>query len=277
MKTWKITLEYDGTKYSGWQEQQNARTVQGQLRKAAEDFFGLPVDLQGAGRTDAGVHALAQVAHLRVRPEPGGSLPRYGTVQILRALNDRLPSDISVVEVEDAPNSFHARHDALDRTYLYRISTRRTAFEKKYVWWVKDQLDEASMSRAAKMLVGRHNFAAFRAPDPSRPAESTIVVVDSAEIESDGSLILFRITASHFLWRMVRRLAGVLVKIGAGELSPGDLPRLLEGKADPRFDIAAWTAPSSGLFLESVSYPARAPSTDKPHRTRYTRSKQEHP
>lgn len=277
MKTWKITLEYDGTKYSGWQEQQNARTVQGQLRKAAEDFFGLPVDLQGAGRTDAGVHALAQVAHLRVRPQPGGSLPRYGTAQILRALNDRLPSDMSIVEVEDAPNSFHARHDALDRTYLYRISTRRTAFEKKYVWWVKDKLDEASMSRAAKMLVGRHNFAAFRAPDPSRPGESTIVVVDSAEIEWDGSLILFRITASHFLWRMVRRLAGVLVKIGAGEVSPDDLPRLLEGKADPRFDIAAWTAPSSGLFLESVSYPARAPSTDRRHRTRYTRSKQEHP
>jgi tRNA pseudouridine38-40 synthase len=258
MKTWKITLEYDGTKYSGWQEQQNARTVQGQLRKAAEDFFGLAVDLQGAGRTDSGVHAFAQVAHLRIRPQPGTSLPRYGTVQIQRALNDRLPSDISILEVEDVPNTFHARHDAVHRTYLYRISTRRTAFEKKYVWWVKDKLDVAPMSQAARMLMGRHNFIAFRAPDPSRPGESTIVVVDSAEIEADGGLILFRITASHFLWRMVRRLAGVLVKIGAGELSLDDFSRLLEGKPDPRFDVAAWTAPSSGLFLESVSYPEQS-------------------
>jgi tRNA pseudouridine38-40 synthase len=267
MRTWKITLEYDGTKYSGWQEQLNARTVQGQLRKAAEDFYGAAVDLHGAGRTDAGVHALAQVAHLRVRPKPGGDLPRYGTVQILRALNDRLPSDISILDVEDAPNNFHARHDAADRTYLYRISTRRTAFEKKYVWWVKEKLDVASMSQAARMLIGRHNFAAFRAADPTRPDESTIVVVDSAGIETDGDLILFRITASHFLWRMVRRLAGVLVKIGLGELSIGDISRLLEGKLDRRYDVAAWTAPSSGLFLESVAYPERAPAKNKRRHT----------
>ena len=272
MKTWKITLEYDGTKYSGWQEQQNARTVQGQLRKAAEDFFGVPVDLQGAGRTDAGVHAMAQTAHLRIRPKPGGSLPRYGGVQIQRALNDRLPSDISVLEVEDAPNGFHARHDAIDRTYLYRISTRRTAFEKKFVWWVKEKLDVAAMSRAARMLAGRHDFAAFRAPDPSRPAESTIVVVDSAEIEAEGDLILFRITASHFLWRMVRRLAGVLVKIGLGELSVDELGRLLKGKQEAPLDVAAWTAPSSGLFLESVTYREDAARGRARRRTGYTRS-----
>jgi tRNA pseudouridine38-40 synthase len=268
MKTWKITLEYDGTKYSGWQEQQNARTVQGQLRKAAEDFFGPPVDLHGAGRTDAGVHALAQVAHLRIRLKPGGEPRRYGTVQIQRALNDRLPSDISILEVEDAPNTFHARHDAISRTYLYRVSTRRTAFEKKYVWWVKERLDVPSMSRAARMLIGRHNFATFRAPDPSRPDESTIVVVNSSEIEADGDLILFRITASHFLWRMVRRLAGVLVKIGAGELSSDEFLRMLEGKSDPRFDVAAWTAPSAGLFLESVTYSERPTPAGKRSRTR---------
>jgi len=275
VKTWKLTLEYDGTKYSGWQEQKNARSVQGQLRKAAEDFLGVEVDLQGAGRTDAGVHAFAQVAHLRVRPSPNGQLPRHGTVQILRALNDRLPSDVSVLEVEEAPNTFHARHDAVSRAYLYRISTRRTAFEKKYVWWVKEKLDVASMSRAARMLAGRHNFAAFRAPDPSRPDESTIVVVESAGIEVEGDLILFRITASHFLWRMVRRLAGMLVKIGLGEISPDDLLRLLDGKPDPRFDIAAWTAPASGLFLESVTYPEeRGPARPK-RGARYTRLKRD--
>src|SRR5690348_2479230 len=158
MKTWKLTLEYDGTKYSGWQEQPNARTVQGQLRKAAEDFLGTEVEIQGAGRTDAGVHARAQVAHLRVRSKH--RLPPAR--EILRALNERLPADVSILEVSDVGNAFHARHDALSRTYVYQISARRTAFAKKYVWWVRDPLDIPLMSRAARMLIGRHNFTCFR-------------------------------------------------------------------------------------------------------------------
>jgi len=246
----RLTIEYDGTRYSGWQEQSNARTVMGQLRKAAEELFETKVDIQGAGRTDAGVHALAQVAHLRlktarpVRPE-----------QIRRGLNDRLPSDVCVIAVEAAPPEFHARQDAISRTYLYQISTRRTAFLKKYVWWVKEDLDVAAMARAAAMLVGRHDFAAFRAPDPSRPDTSTLVVVQAAAIEVDGDLILFRISASHFLWRMVRRIVGVLVKVGLGQLQPEDIARALKGKAAAKMDIAAWTAPASGLFLEAVEYP----------------------
>jgi len=246
----RLTIEYDGAKYSGWQEQSNARTVMAQLRGAAEELFETKVDIQGAGRTDAGVHALAQVAHLRlnttrpVRPE-----------QIRRGLNDRLPSDVCVIAVEPAPPEFHARHDAISRTYLYQISTRRTAFLKKYVWWVKEELDVAAMSRAAALLVGRHDFAAFRALDPSRPDASTVVVVQAAAIEVDGDLILFRISASHYLWRMVRRIVGVLVKVGLGQLQPEDISRALKGKADPKMDIAAWTAPASGLFLEAVEYP----------------------
>jgi tRNA pseudouridine38-40 synthase len=113
------------------------------------------------------------------------------------------------------------------------------------------------MSRAARMLAGRHNFICFRALDPSRPDESTIVVVDDAAIEEDGHLILFRITGSHFLWRMVRRIVGVLVKLGKGEITIDEFGGLLEGQADPRFDVAAWTAPASGLFLEKVDYPQR--------------------
>ncbi len=260
----RVTLEYDGTKYSGWQEQINARTVMGQLRIAAEELFEAKVDIQGSGRTDAGVHALAQVAHLRVktarpvRPE-----------LIRRGLNDRLPSDVCVIDVELAPPEFHARHDAISRTYLYQISTRRTAFMKKYVWWVKEELDVAAMSRAAAMLVGRHDFAAFRALDPALPEASTVVVVQAAGIEVEGNLILFRISASHFLWRMVRRIVGVLVKVGLGELRPEDLLRAIEGKAGAKMDIAAWTAPASGLFLESVEYPAakmaKRSARAKPH------------
>ena len=249
MKTWKLTLEYDGTKYSGWQEQRNARTVQGQLRKAAEDFLGMEVEIQGAGRTDAGVHARAQVAHLRVRTK--GHLPPH---EVLRGLNERLPADVCVLKVLEAGNAFHARHDSIARTYVYQISTRRTAFAKKYIWWVREPLDIALMSRASRMLIGRHNFVCFRAEDPSRPKESSIVVVEDAGVEADGHLILFRITASHFLWRMVRRIVGVLVKLGKGEITLEDFARLLEGKAHPALDVAGWTAPASGLFLERVQY-----------------------
>ena len=168
-------------------------------------------------------------------------------------------SDVCVLDVEEESDKFHARHDAVARTYLYQISTRRTAFFKKYVWWVREPLDIPLMSRAARMLAGRHNFICFRAPDPSRPDESTIVVVDDAAIEEDGHLILFRITGSHFLWRMVRRIVGVLVKVGKGEITLDEFGRLLEGQADPRLDVAAWTAPASGLFLEKVEYPRGRP------------------
>ncbi|HLG94947.1 MAG TPA: tRNA pseudouridine(38-40) synthase TruA [Bryobacteraceae bacterium] len=254
MKTWKLTLEYDGSKYSGWQEQKNARTVQGQLRKAAEDFLGLEVKLQGAGRTDAGVHARAQVAHLRARPKPGSKRQFPPPDAILRAVNERLPSDVCLIDVSEAANSFHARNDAVARTYVYQICKRRTAFFKKYVWWIREPLDVAAMAHAARMLIGRHDFVCFRAPDPSRPDESTIVVVEDAGIELEGDLILFHITASHFLWRMVRRLVGVLVRVGRGQTSIEDFERLLGGRADSRLDVAAWTAPASGLFLERVIY-----------------------
>jgi tRNA pseudouridine38-40 synthase len=250
MPTWKLTLEYDGTRYSGWQEQANARTIQGELRRAAEDFFGARVDLGGAGRTDAGVHALAQVAHLRLaRGRQQSPRPR----EVRHALNDRLPPDINVLEVAEAPGRFHARHDAVSRSYLYQISTRRTAFGKKHVWWVKDELDAKAMARAAGFLAGRHDFAAFSERDPKRGGESTTVVVESAEVAREDYLILFRITASHFLWKMVRRLVGALAEVGRGKLGAADFGGLIESGA-PRPEVARWTAPPSGLFLERIAY-----------------------
>jgi tRNA pseudouridine38-40 synthase len=248
VKTWKLTVEYDGSKYSGWQDQINARTVAGVLRKAAEDLFGEGVEIQGAGRTDAGVHALEQVAHLRVRR---GSAPPEA---ILRELNDRLPGDVAVLSVAAAPARFHARHDARRRTYVYQISKRKTAFHKRYVWWIRQRLDVAAMSAAALKIEGRHDFTCFRAADATRPDEPAIVVVDSAAVEESEDMITIRIQASHFLWRMVRRLVGVLVKIGLGELRTGEFEKLLAGHCDPKIDVAAWTAPASGLFLEKVQY-----------------------
>ncbi|HXP86517.1 MAG TPA: tRNA pseudouridine(38-40) synthase TruA [Bryobacteraceae bacterium] len=249
MQTFRLTLEYDGSKFSGWQEQLNARTVQGELKQAAAELFQTEVDVQGSGRTDAGVHAVGQVAHLKLRAKC-----RFDPAEILRELNDRLPSSIAVIDLSEAPPRFHARHDAKSRAYFYQISTRKTALAKRYVWWVKQPLDLERMQAAAALLPGRHDFNAFRAADPSKPGESTIVVVDAAEVVSDDNLIVFRIEASHYLWRMVRRLAGALVKIGLGELSVEEFQSLLNGRKNPKFDIAAWTAPASGLFLESVRY-----------------------
>lgn len=250
MQTLRLTLEYDGSRYSGWQEQINARTVQGELKQAAQELFETDLELQGAGRTDAGVHAVGQVAHLKLR----GKAQAFTTGHILRELNDRLPASIAVLEVAEVAPRFHARHDAKSRAYFYQISTRKAALSKRFVWWVKEPLDVARMQQAAALIAGRHDFVAFRSADPSKPGESTIVVVESAEVSVDDNLIVFRIEASHFIWKMVRRLTGTLVKIGLGEVSVDEFRVLLDGKKNPKLDIAAWTAPASGLFLEGVRY-----------------------
>ena len=253
MPAWKLTLEYDGTRYRGWQSQKNTdRTIQGVLGRAARELLGEDAVVGGAGRTDAGVHALAQVAHLKSRKELSD-----GEVQ--RGLNDRLPFDVNVLAVERAAGTFHARHDAKSRTYLYRISRRRTAFDKRLVWWVRDRLDAAAMERAGKLFEGRHDFASFC--ENPEGQESTAVVVESLETLDTGSEIHVRIRASHFLWKMVRRVVGALVEVGRGKLSETDLRRLIETRSD---ETAKWTAPPSGLFLERVEYglPAtRIPAT----------------
>ncbi len=243
MPTWKVTLEYDGTRYRGWQTQKNTeRTVQGVLLRAAREVLGEDASIGGAGRTDAGVHAIAQVAHLRARKDL-----REG--EIAWQLNSKLPPDVNVLAVEKAAPRFHARHDAKSRTYLYRFSRRRTAFGKPYVWWVKDRLDRAAMGRAAKLFEGRHDFVSFC--ENPEGQESTIVVVEKCEVREESEELQFRITASHFLWKMVRRLAGTLVEVGRGKLDAAGVEKLLSQKSDAP---AKWTAPPSGLFLENVRY-----------------------
>ena len=244
MPTWKLTLEYEGTRYRGWQSQKNTdRTVQGVLLRAARELLGEDASAGGAGRTDAGVHALAQVAHLKARKG-------MSEIEIEHGLNDRLPFDVNVLSVEPAAAAFHARHDAVSRTYLYRISRRRTAFDKRLVWWVKDRLDAAAMARAAKLFAGRHDFASFC--ENAEGQESTIVVVEKSEALDRGNEIHFRIEASHFLWKMVRRLTGTLVEVGRGNLDSAGVEKLLQEKSGAP---ARWTAPPSGLFLETVKYP----------------------
>jgi tRNA pseudouridine38-40 synthase len=250
LRTWKLVIEYDGTRYSGWQEQKNARTVAGDIRSVAENFLETDVELHGSGRTDAGVHALAQVAHLRAELRSAPS-----PEELRRALNSDLPADVAILRVHPVDNRFHARHDALRRSYIYQISTRKRAFEKRFVWWVKERLDVEAMARAAGTLAGRHDFVCFRAPDPSKPTESTIVVVDAASVTTETDMVLFRIEASHFLWRMVRRVVGVLVKLGKREIKEAQFAQLVDGRCDAKLDVAGWTAPAAGLFLERVVYP----------------------
>ena len=249
MFSYKLVIEYEGTRYYGWQEQKNARTVAGEIRKAAEDFFVKPVEIQGAGRTDAGVHALGQVARLRANN-------RVKPLELQRALNDRLPADISVLRTADADPDFDPRRDAVRRYYIYQISLRRTAFAKRYVWWVKDRLNVDLMNEACSLVNGRHDFARFC--DKRAEERSTIVVIERAELASAGDLLLFRIGASHFLWKMVRRIVGSLVEVGRRNLSVEEFRGLLNpriaAKSSRQFQVAEHTAPPSGLFLERVLY-----------------------
>lgn len=245
--TYRLIVEYEGTRYHGWQEQRNARSVAGELRRALGEALGegnAVKELGGAGRTDAGVHALAQAAHLRVARAVEPAELRW-------AVNERLPADIHVLELAAAPAAFHARHSAVARSYLYQISRRRTALAKRFVWWVKRPLDAGRIGEAAAALAGRHDFRRFC----ERPAEqpSTVVVVERVEVAEAGALILVRFVASHFLWKMVRRLTGALVKVGAGEVDLDSLAAMLAG-APAALQPAEWTAPASGLFLERVLY-----------------------
>lgn len=243
MPRYRLTLEYAGTRYRGWQIQQNARTVQGELHRALAKVLGKArFETYGSGRTDAGVHALAQVAHL----DTAATLPPR---TFLTKLNDALPPDINLLGLERVPPRFHARHSAVARSYLYQIARRRTAFAKPFVWWVRDDLDLDRMRDAARPLVGLSDFRAFTDDDPGE--KSTKVLVEELTVAEDGDLVLVRVVGSHFLWKMVRRIVGVLVEVGRGRLAPDEVARLLASDSELPAQV---TAPPSGLFLEAVFY-----------------------
>ena len=253
MPRFKLTIEYAGTRYSGWQIQQNATTIQGEIDRAVRTVTGRKdFELYGSGRTDAGVHALGQVAHLDVStaltPET-----------LVRRLNDALPDDINILEAVQVPHRFHARHHAIARRYLYQIARRRTAADLAYVWWVKEPLDAGKMRDAARAFVGMRDFRSFAASssrDEGEPPPSTVVLVDQVEIVEQGDLLLVSVQGSHFLWKMVRRMVGVLVEIGRGDLPPDGIRTMLaSGSSAP----ARLTAPPSGLFLEKVFYAGDLP------------------
>ena len=244
---YRLTVEYQGTRYHGWQGQQNARTVQGELLRAGRELFGAEVDVQGSGRTDAGVHALGQVAHLEA--------PRsLAAGRLVAGFNDLLPPDINLLAAAAADPGFHARHDAAGRSYLYQLSRRRTAFGKPFVWWIRDPLDAKAIAATGRVFEGMHDFRSYCDADPAEG--STRVKLDRVQVEEAGDLVLVRVLGSHFLWKMVRRLVGVMAEVGRGNLRPADAELFLR---EPSEVPARLTAPPSGLFLELVLYEGDEP------------------
>jgi tRNA pseudouridine38-40 synthase len=244
MTNYKMTIEYRGTAYRGWQAQKNADAVANHVEKAARGVFHELFDLYGSGRTDAGVHALGQVAHLKV------SRPKNPKANLKLALNDLLPPDIAIKDIREVPEDFHARFSAKERIYLYQILRRRSAFASDLSWWVKDKLDVKKIRNAAELLLGRHDFISFCDQDPDNE-KNTVVEMKSVEVAEDGAMLLLRFRANRFLWKQVRRMTGFLAEVGRGRWAPGKAKDFFE---KPSRDLAPFTAPPSGLFLERVIY-----------------------
>lgn len=243
MARFKLLIEYDGSAYHGWQVQKGAQTIQGKFFDACKNVFKQEkFDFYGAGRTDSGVHAMGQVAHLDVKTNLN---PR----QIMHALNDELPAAINILDVETAEPDFHARHSAVARSYIYHIARRRTAFGKKYAWWIKDRLNPALMQQAAEIFIGMHDYKSFGTPE--KEGASSLVKIESVIVKFDENNIIIQIKGSHFLWKQVRRMVGVLAEIGRKNLSAADISQFLKSYSEVP---AKYTAPPSGLYLEKVYY-----------------------
>ncbi|MDP3478205.1 MAG: tRNA pseudouridine(38-40) synthase TruA [Desulfoprunum sp.] len=242
-RRYKLTLEFDGTNFSGWQKQADARTVQGDVLKGAARVFGeIAMDLQGCGRTDAGVHALEYVAHLEVVSD---MLPH----DVARMLNSTLPKDIAVRSVEAVGLRFHARHNCIARSYIYQLRTKKSAFGKRYDWWVHEELDLPAMQCAGAMMVGMHDYAAFA--EKQELKKSTKVLVHKVDVFFEKEVIRIRVIGSHFLWHMVRRMVGVLVEAGCHRLTEEEIQGLLQGPSEVPSNH---TAPAAGLFFERAFY-----------------------
>jgi len=262
MRTLKITLAYDGTRFVGWQRQADGESIQGLLEEALATFEGRPVTAHGAGRTDAGVHALGQVASASVSFT-------HPVETLVRALNAQLPEDIRVLEVADAPADFHARFSARSKTYRYQIRAGSVGdpFTRAFAWQLAERLDVAAMREAAAALIGTHDFAAFQSAGTQ--TTSTVRTIVRSEVVDSGpdplasptqrggegggprSLVAYEVTGDGFLRHMVRAIVGTLVETGRGWRPPDSMARLLDGGT--RADAGA-TAPPHGLFLVSVDY-----------------------
>ncbi|MFO7706680.1 MAG: tRNA pseudouridine(38-40) synthase TruA [Desulfobacterales bacterium] len=246
MPNFKLTIEYDGTRYRGWQRQAEPPTIQAEIEKALAAMTRAAVTLIGAGRTDAGVHALGQVANFRCDT-------RLAPEQILKGLNSLLPPDIAIRECRRAPDEFHARFSARSKRYRYRVLNReiRSALDRHTCWFVHTPLDLDAMQQAAGRFIGRRDFKALESAGSPRAHTVRHVTVAEWVMDRDSGLFVFQIEADGFLRCMVRNIVGTLVAAGRGKLDPAGVEAILASR-DRR--QAGPTAPARGLFLVDVAY-----------------------
>ena len=245
MYTYRLTLSYDGSRYNGWQKQGNTKnTIQEKLETLLSRLTGEEVEVNGSGRTDAGVHAMGQVASFRTAAEQDCDA-------LLRDMRRYLPEDIGAVALEPAEPRFHARLNATGKTYVYRVWTEEcpNVFERKFLYTVTEPLDLAAMEQAAKHLTGTHDFMSFCAN--KRMKKSTVRTITDLRIDKIGGELRFSVSGDGFLYNMVRILVGTLLEVGMGKRSPDSIPALLEAKDRSR---AGYLVPPHGLRLEAVYY-----------------------
>jgi tRNA pseudouridine38-40 synthase len=248
MPRFKLTLEYDGTPFAGWQRQENGVSVQEVVEDAIFAMTGERAGAHGAGRTDAGVHALGQVAHLDLARD-------WAPWRLAEGLNAHLaPHPVAIVKAEIAPEDFDARRSATARLYLYRIMNRRAplTLDLGRAWRVKPRLDAEAMNAAAQALVGKHDFSTFR--DSQCQAKSPVKTLDRLEVRREGDLVLIEASARSFLHRQVRSMVGSLIEVGSGRWTADDLKAALEAADRSR---CGQVAPAHGLYLQRVDYGAK--------------------
>jgi len=245
IKNFKITIEYDGTSYHGWQRQKNDRTIQEEIEKALLTITGQKVSLAGSGRTDAGVHAYAQVANFKCET-------KLGPQDLFGGLNSLTADDIVITNCDEVEESFHARYDVKSKTYAYKILNRPNpaAIFRQYAWHVRKKLNLEAMHAAISHLIGSHDFKAFEGTGSPR-SHTTRSVFEASLIEEEDGHLAFEIEADGFLRFMVRNIVGTLVDVGLGKISPDDFKRIRVSKDR---DQAGATAPAHGLFLIKVRY-----------------------
>ena len=247
IRNFKLILEYDGVDFKGWQIQKNGeRTVQGELERACSIIFKHDVKVIASGRTDSGVHAQGQVVHFKADT-------RMKPVEIQKALNSRLPADIAIIEAQEVPADFHAQYSVKEKTYCYTILNRpyRSAFLRQYAHFYPYPLNVGLMRKAAKFLVGKHDFRSFQAHDPLRADRDTVRTIKRLRVIKAGELVHIEVTANGFLYKMVRNIVGTLISVGGTHIPATQVLKILKAKDRGK---ACDTAPAQGLTLISVKY-----------------------
>lgn len=244
MKNIKLTIEYDGKEYNGWQKQPNKLNIQGEIERAIQNITGKQVELIGSGRTDAGVHAFGQVANFKIDSD-------FPIEKMAIAINSQLKKSICIKKAEEVPQEFHSRYNCHSKTYQYVIdnSEQGTAIYRGLTYHVSQKLNVEKMQKAVKYFIGEHDFSSFKSSGTS--SKSSVRTVYDAKVEKDGEKVKISITGNGFLYNMVRIISGTLVEVGLNNIEPEDIPKIIDAK---NRQMAGKTLPPQGLFLMKVEY-----------------------